>query len=151
MTMLRTIQKPWLPFLPAKHAQRALVPLPGVIEATLLSALHQKATNQIYTLTDGQPYATRDLYNYNAMRQALELKPLSLELPRRGLSLIARLGRLSNRAPFLHLSVLHKLSTIESYSCEKIQRELGWRPSANLIELIPAFIKNYEQALDSVK
>jgi UDP-glucose 4-epimerase len=145
--MLRAIERGWFPPVPYTQNQRSLTAVDDLVNAILTVALNSKANGKIYTVTDGQLYSTRQLYD--AMRAALDLSPRRWSFPISYLKIAAKIGDLiqkwSGQRFFLNSEALDKLLGSAVYSSELIQSELDWRPKMNFYKALPNMVKAYKK------
>lgn len=142
MTMIRLIHKGVFPPLPRPAASVSLVGSQDLCQAALLAALAPQANGQVYEVTDGRTYTMKGLEV--TIRQALgrplprwEVPMPMLWLGMAMLDVVGRVLRLDN-APGLRN--YRTLSTDSVFSCEKIQRELGYNPAATFTGELPAIV-----------
>ncbi len=134
--MIRAIDKGWFPPLPETHNQRSMISVYDIVEVALMSALNPIANGKIYTVTDGKPYSTRQLYD--AIRKALGLSPCQWFIPKGLLQIPAYFST-------LYAEILEKLLRSEFYASELIQNELGWIPKRDFYSDLPEMISVYRQ------
>lgn len=142
LTMIRLIRKGVFPPLPRPAASLSLVGSRDLCEAALLAAVASQANGQIYPVTDGRTYTMKGLEV--SIRQALGRSiprwdvPLPvLWLAMAVLDVAGRVLRLDN-APGMRN--YRTLTTDSVFSCEKIQRELGYNPAATFTSELPAIV-----------
>ncbi len=146
LRLLRAIDKGWFPPLPETHNQRSLVSLEDVVQVACLVAedpraqdlIQNQTQDPIYVISDGIPYSTRQIYD--AMREALGLKPCTWSIPLWLLRWIAKLP--------LGSSALKKLlgsSYYLSYPADRLQQTFGWQPSTTLFKVLPDIVAAYRQ------
>jgi len=119
-----------------------------VIEAAILAAWTPIANGRRYIVTDDQAFSVRELYE--AICQALAKQIPRWHFPLGALRLSATLGdwmgRLGRkRAPF-DSNALAKMIEPDLYSCKKIAKDLGYRPSMTFENALPKIIDWYCQA-----
>jgi nucleoside-diphosphate-sugar epimerase len=116
------------------------------VQAMLLAAVKPAASGQVYIVTDGCTYSTREIYNLIAKNLGMRLPKWSV--PVLLLQAAARTGdgllRLGVKAP-LNSVVLGKLLGSAWYSSEKIRRELGFQPHYDLQRALPEIIAEMNQ------
>ncbi len=123
--MMRGIRDGWFPPLPETQNKRSMVHVDDVVNAMMYIADHPTSAGEIYTLTDGIDYSTRDIYD--ALRAVVGKNPTRLSVPYLAFEL---LGRLYPR--FRHK--LDKLFGTEFYSSDKI-RALGFKTGRSLRDI----------------
>jgi UDP-glucose 4-epimerase len=141
--MIQAIRKGVFPPLPENHNRRSMVHVDDVVQAAILAAEKPEAAGQIYIVTDGQEYSTRQIYDW--IRSALGKSPLNVVIPMGLLNLLAKAGDgigrvLGRRFPF-DSDALDKLTGSAWYSSAKIQRELGFSPQHTLQSSLPEIIR----------
>lgn len=143
--MVAAVDKGWFPALPEVRNRRSMVHVDDVVQALLLVAAAPEAAGEVYIVTDGQVYSTREILDL--IRDALGLPALQWSVPWGLLKLMARLGDiggrlLRRRMPF-DSAVSEKLLGSAWYSSEKIARELGYRPTRMLRDVLPEIVAEY--------
>lgn len=132
--MIQAVRRGVFPPLPETHNRRSMVHVDDVVQAALLAAENPKAAGQIYIVTDGQAYSTRQIYAW--IRAALGKSPMNASIPSSVLQALAKtgdaIGRLSGRRFPFDSDALDKLTGSAWYSSAKIERELGFTPQHNL-------------------
>lgn len=142
--MLEAVARRRFPPLPECGNRRSMVHVEDVARAAILVAESPAASGQIYLVTDGRPYSTRELYDL--MRRALGRRVWRWSVPPGLLRALARLGDLAGRvrgrrAPF-DSDALEKLTSTAWYSSAKIEQELGFRPAWDLERALPEMIES---------
>ena len=135
--------------LPDTGNQRSLVHVDDVVQALVLAATNDAAVGKTYYVTDNRPYTTTDLYRM--MRRALGRSEPRWLLPLGALRLLARLGDLGQlvfrRAVGFDSEALKKLTGTACYRCDRIMRDLGFRPTRTLEVALPEIVKVYKAGL----
>ena len=141
--MIKAINKRLFPPIPEFHNKRSMVHVDDVVQALLLAAIRPEANGKIYIVTDNKEYSTRELYNLIQLAMGREIP--GWVVPEWLLWAGARIGDLLGsiiRKPFpLNTDSLRKLSESAVYSCEKIQRELGYKPEHSLSDVLPGIVE----------
>ncbi|NWF36783.1 NAD-dependent epimerase/dehydratase family protein [Mariprofundus sp. KV] len=137
--MIKAIDSGKFPPLPEVNNRRSMVHVDDVVQAAMLAAEHAEAAGQIYIVTDGESYSTRQMYEW--ICEALH-KPLPVwNLPLFVLKLLAKvgdlIGALRGRRFVFDSDGLDKLTGSASYSSAKIERQLGFKANRNLREALP--------------
>ena len=145
--MISGIKKGFFPPFPKINNQRSMVHVEDVVQAALLAAENPQAHKQVYIVTDGQAYSTRQIYEW--ICQALE-KPIpnwSVPLPvLQGLARIGDgIGAVRRKRFMFDSDALAKLTGSAAYSSAKIQRELGFVPKWTLDQALPSIVQSYIQ------
>ncbi|MCZ6575340.1 MAG: epimerase, partial [Gammaproteobacteria bacterium] len=106
---------------------------------------------QIYLVTDGQSYSTRQLYAM--ICYALHRPVPTWYIPTSLLRAMGwtgdLIGRLRGRPFMFDSTVLQKLLGSAWYSSEKIVRDLGYRPTRTLEDAIGEMVDEYRRTKDS--
>jgi len=141
--MIRAIRRGFFPPLPETHNRRSMVHVDDVVQAALLAAKNPDAGGQIYIVTDGISYSTRQIYNF--IRAALGKKQTTLEIPYGLLKGLAKVGDafsrlIGSRFPF-DTAALEKLTGSAWYSSAKIEHQLGFRPLNTLQQSLPDIVR----------
>lgn len=141
--MIRAIAKGIFPPLPEVSNHRSMIHVDDVVAAAILAAQNPKAAGQVYIVTDGQTYSTRQIYDW--IRLALAKPAINWSVPKALLTVAARsgdlIGRLRNRRFPLDSDSLDKLLGSAWYSSAKIERELGFRPRHRLQDALPEIVQ----------
>lgn len=141
--MIAAIKRGFFPPLPEVHNHRSMVHVEDLAQAALLAAQNPKAAGQIYIVSDGQTYSTRQLYEW--ICEALHKKPLPFAIPVLFLKMLAKMGdaigRLRRRRFMFDTDALDKLLGSAWYSSAKIEMELGFKPQRNLQEALPEIVR----------
>lgn len=141
--MIKAIRRGLFPPLPELHNHRSMVHVEDVVRAALLMAEKPEAAGQIYIVSDGQSYSTRQLYDL--IRAELGKPSVKWAIPITVLELLAKIGdgisRLSGRRFVFDSDALHKLTGSAWYSSAKIQRELGFHPQHTLRQSLPDIVR----------
>lgn len=141
--MIKAIQKGVFPPLPEVHNRRSMVHVEDVVGAALLAAKMPEAIGQIYIVTDGQHYSTREIYEWS--RVALGRSPLSFSVPMNLIRALAKagdiIGYLRGRRFFFDSDALDKLIGSAWYSSAKIEHELGFKPAHDLPRVLPEIVR----------
>jgi UDP-glucose 4-epimerase len=140
--MIRAIHRGYFPPLPETGNKRSMVHIEDVVNAVLLAADAPAARGQTYIVTGGRDYSTREIYQ--GICEALGKPVPRWSVPPRALQALAklgdRIGRLRGKRFMFDSDALHKLTGSEVYSCEKIERELGFRPEQDLQTALPEIV-----------
>jgi UDP-glucose 4-epimerase len=145
--MAAAIERGLFPPLPKMGNRRSMVWVGDAVQALLLAADKPEAKNQIYLVTDGKEYSTDRVYC--DIRAALGKPPARWTVPKPVLGALARVGDAIGRVrhrPWVFDSVAYqKLAGSACYRSDKIQRELGFRPSRTLGDELPGIIDGYRR------
>ena len=145
--MIAAIDRGRFPPLPETGNRRSMAHVDDVVQATLLAAERPQANGQLYLVTDGHDYSTREIYL--AICSALDKPPPRWFLPLACLRMTARpgdvVGMIARRDFPLNSAAVEKLTGSAWYSSEKIRRELDFRPVHTLIDALPGMIAHYRR------
>ena len=149
--MIAAVDSGRFPSLPDVGNKRSMVHVADVVQAALLAAEKPAANGQIYLVTDGQTYSTRQLYAM--ICYALHRPVPTWYIPTSVLRAMGRtgdlIGRLRGRPFMFDSTVLQKLLGSAWYSSEKIVRDLGYRPTRTLEDAIGEMVDEYRRTKDS--
>ncbi|KAA3627107.1 MAG: NAD-dependent epimerase/dehydratase family protein [Proteobacteria bacterium] len=150
--MIAAIDRGRFPPLPKVQNKRSMVHVDDVVRALILAAESPAADGQIYLVTDGHPYSTRELYD--AICRELGRPAPNWGVPAWLLRLGAGLGdalrAISRRSTPLTGDTLNKLLGSAWYSNEKIREELGFEPRYSFYDALPEMVREYQLALTPV-
>ena len=139
--MIEAIRNNRFPPPPDVHNRRSMVHVDDTVQAMLLAAVQERADGQVYIVTDGRVYSTRDIYRMIAIN--LGRRPPGWSLPLWSIRLGARIGdmllRLGLPAP-LNSGVVRKLFGSAWYSADKVRDELGFEPHYDLERALPDIV-----------
>lgn len=141
--MIRAIAKGLFPPLPEFGNVRSMVHVDDVVNAAILAATSPQAAGQIYIVTDGQRYSTRQIYDW--ICEALGKTPVNWSIPYKALAVLAKtgdvLGALMGRRMPFDTAALDKLTGSAWYSSVKIEQELGFKPQHTLKKSLPDIVR----------
>lgn len=140
--MIRAIAAGKFPPLPEMKNRRSMVHVDDVVEAAIMAAENPSAAGNIYIVTDGNDYSTRQMYEW--ICEALNRPAPSWVLPQALLKLMAMtgdiIGSVRGSRFIFDSDALEKLIGSARYSSGKIERELGFRAGRNLKEALPEIV-----------
>jgi nucleoside-diphosphate-sugar epimerase len=140
--MIQAIARGRFPSLLETGNKRSMVDVRDVVQAALLAATSSAAAGEVYIVTDGQTYSTRQIYE--CICEALQLTVPRWTVPLPLLRIAARVGdifgRMRGRRFMFDTSALDKLIGSACYSSSKITRDLGYQPSFTLKSSLPAIV-----------
>ena len=114
----------------------------------MFAAERPEAAGQIYIVTDGQDYSTRQIYEW--ICEALHRPVPGWHMPLSVLRILAHIGdligTLSGRRFVFDCDALEKLVSSACYSSSKIERELGYTPGHQLRDSLPGIIAHLKNA-----
>jgi len=141
--MIEAVAKGNFPPIPEFGNQRSMVHVEDVAQAAILAAEKPEAIGQTFLVTDGQPYSSRELYEW--ICQALGKSAPAWRIPEvvfRGLAKIGdAIGALRGRRFIFDSDTLEKLAGSAWYSSQKIEKELGFLAHHHLRESLPDIIQ----------
>ena len=141
--MIEAVAKGLFPPIPEFGNQRSMVHVEDAVQAAILAAERPEAIGQIFLVTDGKPYSTRELYEW--ICQALGKPVPAWKIPEiilHGLAKIGdAIGALRGRRFMFDSDTLEKLIGSSWYSSQKIEKKLGFRAQHNLREFLQDFIQ----------
>jgi nucleoside-diphosphate-sugar epimerase len=145
--MMDAIDRGRFPPLPEIKNKRSLVHVDDVISAAILAANSARANGKIYIVTDGHPYSTDEIYGM--MRDALGKSARDWRMPLAMLRVAAGagdvIGRLRGRRFVFDSDAYRKLLGSAWYSSEKIEQELGFRPSRGLHDGVEEMVRGFKE------
>lgn len=141
--MIQAVRAGKFPPLPEIQNRRSMVHVDDVVSAAILVAEHPEASGNIYIITDGESYSTRQMYEW--ICEALRKPVPAWCLPWFALKLLAlvgdAIGSIRGRRFIFNSDALLKLTGSALYSSEKIEQELGYRPQRNLHDSLPEIVR----------
>lgn len=123
--MLSGVEQGWFPPLPKIKNKRSMVHVDDLVQALILLSIDKRANNEIFIVTDGYNYSSREIYE--AMCSIVGKKNPSWAIP---LWFLSALSLSSKRIKFK----VDKLIGDEWYSSKKIEA-LGFKPKNTIIKL----------------
>ncbi|MDQ7090126.1 MAG: NAD-dependent epimerase/dehydratase family protein [Methylococcales bacterium] len=148
--MIKAIARGFFPSLPEVNNRRSMVHVEDVVRAALLTAENPKAAGQIYIVSDGHPYSSRQLYELICL--ALDKRPARFTIPLIFLEALAfigdLIGKLMARRFIFDSEVKQKLLGSAQYSSAKIDDELGFKAQYSLHTALADmvyYLKNKEE------
>lgn len=146
--MVDAVARGLFPPLPDVGNRRSIVHVANVVKAACLAAVSPAASGQIYIVTDGRPYSSRELYELICKGLGRAIPGWNVPLPvLRGLARAGDvIGRAKGRQFFFNSDALEKVIGSAWYSSEKISGELGYHPSVTFEEALPELLAWYRAA-----
>ena len=145
--MIEAIDCGRFPSLPETNNKRSLVHVDDVVQALGLAVANPKASGEVYFVTDGHIYSTFQICRL--IRSALGRAEPKWSVPIRILRAVTMvgdaIGMARGRPIFINSLALNKLIHSAWYSSEKIERELGFKPTYTLQTALPQIIKAYRR------
>lgn len=140
--MLSAVKRGWFPPLPETGNRRSMIHVDDLVSALLLVTEDERANGEIFIATDGVDYSTRGIYD--AMRSAMDKRPMALSIPKSLFNMAAWLGdRTGEWFPFDSYRI-QKLLGDECYSSNKL-RGLGFEPRHTLQSAMPEMVASLEK------
>lgn len=145
--MIQSVRANRFPPLPEFGNRRSMVHVDDVVCAAMLAAEKPEAIGQIYIVTDGQSYSSRQIYEL--ICQTLGKPVPSWQVPLAVLKALAKIGDgigyMSGKRFMFDSHALNKLTDPAHYSSQKIARQLGFIPRHQLQSSLPDIIRYLEQ------
>jgi nucleoside-diphosphate-sugar epimerase len=147
LRLLQAIEAGRFPPVPEMGNRRSMVHVEDLVDAAWLAATSSQSDGQIYIVSDGQPFSTRQLYEWMAV--ALGRKVARWAIP----AIVLRGGgyigdfveRLSGRACALNSAVVQRLLGSACYISDKLRTELGWEPRRHFRDSLPDMVREYRK------
>jgi UDP-glucose 4-epimerase len=140
--MLAAIRRRRFPPPPDNGNRRSMLHVDNAAVALWLAASSSAAPGRTFLVTDLRPYSTREIYD--AARHALGRAPARLAVPEPVFKLLAAAGdvarRVVGRRVGFDSDAFQKLLGSAEYDSGLIQRELGYRPSRDLLSSMRALV-----------
>lgn len=144
--MIEAVRHNRFPPLPEVGNKRSMVHVQDVVQAAILAGTHPNAGGQVFIVSDGQTYSTRQMYEL--ICRALNKKPPGWTVPvgvLRGLAVIGDLiGKARGRRFPFDSDAFNKLIGSAWFSSEKMQQALGFRPEWTLERALPEMVAGLE-------
>ena len=145
--MIEAVDRNRFPPLPDTGNRRSMVHVDDVVQAALLAARNPRSAGQVYIVTDGRVYSTRQIYVWicHALGKTVPGWTVPVGLLRAAASAGDLIGAVRGRQFVFNSDVLDKLAGSAWYSSRKIKEELGFRPACNLEDSLPEMVTYYRQ------
>jgi len=140
--MLAGIKKGWFPPLPKTNNVRSMVHVDDLVSAILLASTEKAAVGEIYIVTDGKRYSSREIYD--EMRKAVGRSSSKWCVPKFVFYALAKLGDLIGKVrqvPFDSYKY-KKLLLDDCYDSSKIREQLNFESKFVLSDVLPEMIKS---------
>ncbi len=143
--MIEAVDRNRFPPLPEMHNRRSMVHVDDVVQAALLSAQSSRASGQVYIVTDGHTYSTRQIYVLicNALGKPVPGWTVPVGLLRSAATAGDMIGAILHKPLPLNTGVLDKLLGSAWYSSRKITEDLGFHPTRDLESALPDMVAYY--------
>lgn len=149
--MIQAIRQGRFPPFPPVNNRRSMVHVEDVVRAAMLCAERSEAAGQVYIVSDGEDYSTRQIYEW--ICEALHRPVPGWHIPLSVLKLLAYtgdlIGTLSGRRFVFDNDALDKLVSSACFSSGKIEEELGFRRMRDLKGVLPDIVY-YLEHVDAV-
>jgi UDP-glucose 4-epimerase len=143
--MIEAIDRGRFPPLPETRNRRSMVHVDDLVQAAWLVATHARADGEIYIVSDGAAYSSRQIYEW--MAGALGRKLPAWHVPAWMLTMAASAGDAVQRTTGLRLpinsEVVQRLTGSACYEAGKLRRDLCWEPRRRLHEALPDMVAAY--------
>ena len=132
--MIRAVEAGRFPPVPRIENRRSMLHVDDAVQAMWLAATLERASGNVYTVTDGPGYSTRRVYE--SIRGAIGRPAPGWAIPAGALRALARVGDLAGaltrrRWPF-DSTAFEKLFGSAQFESGRIRRELGFEPRWDL-------------------
>lgn len=146
--MIEAIDRGRFPPPPPTANRRSMLHVLNAVDALMRAGQHPAAAGRVFFVADATPYSTREIYD--AVRAALGRPPVRWSVPDWAFRALAAGGdvarRITGRRIGFDSSAYQKLLGSASYRTDRIERELGFRPSYDLITSLAAMIARHRKA-----
>jgi nucleoside-diphosphate-sugar epimerase len=140
--MLQAVAKRRFPPIPEFANRRSIVHVADVIQAALLAAGRKEASGQVFIVSDGKTYSTRQMYE--CLCRAVGRNPGKWVVPLwvlKSLGLVGDgIGRLRGRRFMFDSDALEKLTGCAWFNSAKIEATLGFKPQFDLEMAMPEMV-----------
>jgi nucleoside-diphosphate-sugar epimerase len=145
--MIAAIDRGRFPPLPVIQNKRSMIHVRDAVQALLLAGQRREASGRVYIATDGGVYSTREIYEsiYAALRKPVPRWTIPVGVFKFGAWVGDMLGRITGKCFPLNDDVIDKLFGSAWYSCDKIKKELGYRPRYTLKTALPELAEEYRR------
>lgn len=127
-----------------------MVHVDDVVRAAVLAAEHPAAADNVYIVSDGRTYSTRELYEWccDALGRPVPGWSIPVTLLRLMAAVGDGVGRLRTRRFVIDSDVLDKLFGSSVFLSGKMETELGFRPENDLRTSLPEIVAHLGLARD---
>lgn len=144
--LMRALDNGRMPRLPVVANRRSLVGIKDLVHAMGLMSSNRRAAGRVYVVTDAETYSTHRILN--ALSAGLRLDPARpSRIPAGVFYAAGRSGDLMQRVLRRRLpinsEVVDKLLGCAEFSCEPLQRELGYQPTLVLEDAATEMVLAY--------
>jgi len=145
--MIEAIDAGRFPPLPETGNRRSMVHVDDLNEAAWLVATHPQADGEVYIVSDGEAYSSRQIYEW--MTEALGRKLPAWNMPAPVLGIAATWGDIFQRIPGCRVPInsemFQRLIGSACYEAGKLRQDLGWQPRRRLYETLPNMVAAYRR------
>jgi len=138
--MLKGIGQGWFPPLPDTLNVRTMIHVDDLVRAIILAAEKEDAQGEVFIVTDGKSYSTRDIYNDICSAYGKKIPKWSV--PKFIFLGFAKLGDMLGsfiNFPF-DTNRYQKLLGNDCYSSDKIRQKLGFKSNMTFKDALPSMI-----------
>lgn len=144
--MIKWIDRGIFPPLPDITNYRSMVHVEDVVSAALRISEDPRANGQVYILSDGRYYSTRQIYEWIC---GVLARPVpKWHVPYSALKLLGKFGdlagKLGGRRFVFDSDALDKLLGSACYNSDKIRRELDFTPRHDLYSSLPEIVTSFK-------
>ncbi len=140
--MLRAVDRGRFPPLPNVPNKRSMVHVDDVVNAAILAARHPDSVGEVFIVSDGIAYSTRDIIG--AMYSALDRSMPAWTIPMWMLKVVGRvgdsIGRVTGQRFAFDSDSIPKLLGSAWFSSLKLQQQLGYKAEWSLPRALPQMI-----------
>lgn len=141
--IIAAIRKGYFPPWPKVANKRSMVHVDDLVCAVMLAYANDAASGQIFVVTDGQDYSTRQIYEW--ICASLDIPPPQWSAPLPLLIGLARIGdamgALLHRNMLFNSHTLEKLTGSSEYNSSKIRKMLGFEAGRTLEAALPEIVR----------
>ena len=123
--MLLAIKKGWFPPIPKTENQRSMVHIDDLVSSMIFVTNNKDAFGEIFNVTDGIPYSTRELYEEMCKLSGKDIPKWAVPV-----FLFNLMSKTSKRIE----KKVSKLLGDECYSSDKLE-SIGFKPTRKLSEI----------------
>lgn len=146
--MIAAIDRGRFPPPPRNHNRRSMLHVENAVQALRLAAAHPAAAGRTYLVADARPYSTREIYD--AVRAELGRAPARWSVPEWVFRSLATGGDVvrtfAGRRIGFDTDAFQKLLGTAAYDAGLIARELGYRPTRDLIGSMRELVDDHQRS-----
>jgi len=140
--MIQAVRAGRFPPLLEVNNRRSMVHVDDMVQAAVLAATHTDVAGNIYIVSDGEVYSTRQMYEW--ICDGLQKPVPAWRFPLFVLNLLAKagdmIGSVRGRRFVFDTDALGKLIGSAHYSSAKMEQQLGFKPRRQLHEALPEIV-----------